>query len=232
MLSGAGSLILTSEMTGGIIRQAPLLFPLCIASFELTSDSQLSEAKCLIDGIKQTTSAAITETTWSMKMTFEKVDFNTLGVVLDEVVQNTATVNNLPIVKTARVPAVTPFTISDASITAGNASLVKAYQATGAKTFLERTTGTVSAGQFTSAAGTLTFHASAAGQLISYTAFESYTNIPTIGVEASADTFGTMGFSGIAYVDGGQERYYIEVPALSRVSTPNLSITGDLASLD
>lgn len=232
MLSGAGSLIISSEMTGGQIRTSPLMMPLCIAGFDLTSDSQLQEAKCLIDGKKQITSAAITETTWSLKLQFEKLDFQVLGLALDEIAQDTATVSNLPIVKTARVPAVTPFTISDTGITSGNASRVTAYQATGKKTFLTKVSATPAVGEFTAAAGVLTFNAASAGQLISYTSFESYTSVPTIGVEATADSFGTLSFAGICYLDGGVDRFYIEIPALSRVSTPNLTVTGDLATLE
>ncbi len=227
-LTGAGQLFVrTTNMTNSL-RGENLIFPLCVASFEMSFDTQLAEAKCLIDGTRQITSAAITEQTATVNLNFEFADFNVLGFAYDELPQ-LGTAVPIPVLKTATVPATTPFEINDTDITAGNAASVLAYNAT-TKTFLKRATAAPTAGEFQAAAGKITLAAAAAGQVIQYSTLKTFASVQTLGVGQQADSFGVLEFWGMLY-QGDGERYLINIPRLSRVGTPNISISGDIAEI-
>lgn len=201
-----------------------------MASFEFSQNDQLAEAKCLIDGKRQITAAAITESVATVRLTFEFADFSTLGFAYDELPTNSLNVP-LPILKSAVVPTASPFEVADTDITAGNAGSILVYRASD-KVFL--TPGTAATGltanQFFAAAGKITFGAASGGATVQYQVLKTYASMPTIGVAQTADSFGVLEFNGILYQAEG-ERYAIQFPRLSRVSTPQISITGNLAEI-
>jgi len=233
MLSGAGSLFVkTTNLTAGnSIRGQNLLFPLCIASFSLDFDTQLAESKCLIDGKRQITAAAITEEIASMKISFEFADFKTLGFAYDEISQTSTTVQ-IPVIKTATVPTASPYEIVDAEIVTGNLASVLVYKNSPTTSYMVSNATPTTAEHFLASAGKITFAAASAGASVSYTILKTFSTIETIGVESAADSFGNLEFNGIIYAGGSGERYGIQVPKLSRVSTPSIQITGDLATLE
>lgn len=227
-LVGAGSLFIrTNSLAGsGSTRGQELLMPLCIAGFEMTFDTQLAEAMCLVDGKKQVTAAAVTQETATVRLTFQFADFNTLGLAYDEL-PSTSTAVQIPMIKFAQVPTVAPFEVADTGVDEN--TLV--YNST-TRTFLKKASGTTvsTATEYAIDGGKIVFHASAAGNTVEYQIFRSFSSIPTIGVAATADSFGVLELWGQLYQANG-ERYVINIPRLSRVSTPNISITGDVAEI-
>lgn len=200
-----------------------------MASFEFSQNDQLAEAKCLIDGKRQVTAAAITESVATVRLTFEFADFNTLGFAYDELPTNSLNVP-LPILKSAQVPTAAPFEVTDTDITATNLGSVLVYRASD-KTFLKPvTTGPLAPDEFTASVGKITFGAASGGATVQYQVLKTYASMPTIGVANTADNFGTLEFNGVLFQAEG-ERYSIQFPKLSRVSTPQISINGNLAEI-
>lgn len=232
MLYGAGSLFVrTSDLSPTSLRGENLVHPLCIAGFELTFDDSLAEAKCLVDGRKQISAAAITETIASMKLTFEFVDWTILQLAFDELAQSTSTIV-LPVLKTATVNSSNE--VVDTELTSATGVYVYRKTPQPGKYYEIITTGTPTADQakVDTAATKLVFASSEAGAVVQYTVNKTYTTIESIGKESTYDKFGKLSFSGIISGTEFSTGMQIVVPQLSRVSTPALTITGELARLE
>lgn len=229
MLIGAGNLFVASESSIASLGGRAIL-PLCVASFEFTTQDQLAEAKCMVDGKIQVVGAGITESTATVKLGFQYGDFNTLGFAFDELPQVTAS-TSIPLLKTGVVPTSTPFEIADAAIVTGNLSGVLAYNSTTGALMKKVGAAPAAVNEYQVVAGKVVLHSSAAGNTISYSVDTPYTNVPTIGVGNSAENFGNLSFQGIAYTID-QKKVGIVFPRLSRVSTPQLAVNGQLATLE
>lgn len=230
-LTGAGQLIVrTKDLTVNTTRAQELVLPLCVASFELTFEDQLAEAKCLIGGKRQITSAGITESVASFNLTFEKIDFNTLGFAYDELVATTSSIS-FPVVKTATIPSGPTPTITDADVPAtAGATLVYLTGGVNGGTYMTRVGSSPTAGQYSVSAGSIVFNTADAGKVVTYSALKSFSSVPTVGVESGADEYGALTFEGLLYTPEGN-RYGIQLGSLTRVGSPSISITGDLAQL-
>lgn len=229
MLAGSGAIFIrTQGMDSNTLRGQNLIFPACIAGFELTFDDQTAEAVCLLDGKRQITGSAITQSSATMNLTFEFVDFNTLGFAYDELPSNSTAVP-LPVLKSATIPATGPYTVSDADITVGTVNSVLVYNAT-KKVYMKKVATTPAIGEFSVAAGAITFNAGDSGNTVQYQVLKTYSSIETIGVENNADNFGVIEFLGQLY-QSDNERYLLHVGKLTRSGSPSISITGGLATL-
>lgn len=229
MLYGAGKLgILSKDLDATSLRGEQLLMPACIAQFELTPDVNLAEAKCLTDGTRQITAAQITEEIWTLNLTYEKAGWNEIGFALDELPQLSTGVD-FPLVKTAIVDAAGEIIDADIAI----ADDIRAYEDTPIQTFLMRVVSPAVPvdGEFLVDAGKLVFPVSKAGAVITYNVTKTYSSIETIGKETDYDKFGRLIFTGEIYTTEDSLPMQIQVHQLSRISTPALSINGDLSEL-
>ena len=86
--------------------------------------------------------------------------------------------------------------------------------------------------EYSAIGGVLTFDASAAGALVTYTYDRTCTTVDTIFVEDTADDFGKLIFTGIASGTEFGDGVQIVIPELTRVSTPTLNIDGTTTTLE
>lgn len=232
MLYGAGQIFVRSlNLDATSLRGENLIAPLCIASFELTPDDTLAEAKCLIDGKKQIAAAAITETTYTLKLTFEYADWAVIQLAFDELAGSTASAV-LPVLKTATVNASNE--IVDTALTSATGVYVYRSSPKPAKYYEIITTGTPTDAQVKvdTAATKLVFATGSAGATVQYVHNKTYTTIESIGVESTYDNFGTLSFSGVISGTEFSAGMQLICPQIYRVSSPSLTINGDLATID
>lgn len=234
MLTGAGSIALCSTelATNGSLRGEDLIMPACIAEFELSADSNFAEAKCLTDGKLQVEVADILEENYTLTLSYEYMDWNTMQVAYNELAQVQGSVA-LPVVKTAVVPA--GGVITDADITAASEPSVKAYITIGKeRIFANKVTSAPAAKnevQVDGTAGALTFFGpDAIGAIVTYVVNKTYTNVESIGVGAP-NQLGRLQFSGLVYGTEFSEPMLLVLKSISRISVPTLTINGDLATL-
>lgn len=233
MLTGAGQLVLT---TTGLdnpdsLRGENLLLPGCIASFSLTPEENSVDALCLEDGIVQVAASAITQRTWSMSLEFQYQDWATIQLAYDEIAQEIANIT-LPATKTAIVD--TNGEIIDADITAANADEFLAYSSAPKPKFLRVVTAAPANDdevQYDDTNGKLVFTVAMAGKKVTYRINKNYSNIEAIGVASDYDRFGALQFSGIIGGTSFNRGMQIVVPQLNRISTPELTVNGDLVAL-
>lgn len=231
MLFGAGSLaVISKDLDPNSLRGQELVFPTCIASFELSVDTNLAEARCLIEGKRQITAARITEEVATLTLTFERAGWTELGFAYDELPQTSSGIT-LPQVKTAIVDSSNQ--IVDAEITVADDVTVLAYEASPTARFLLRVDNPAvpTAGEYRVDIGLLQLPVGSEGQVVSYVVNKTYTSIETIGEESTFDSFQRLIFTGLVYTTEDSVPLQIVVPELSRVSTPSFSINGDLTEL-
>lgn len=232
MIYGAGSLFLLSkDLDVNSLRGENLVMPLSIASFELAFEDNNIEAKALIDGKRQIVAANISESIATLTLTFEYMDWQTLGFAFDEL-SSTSTNVTLPELRSkVAVAATTEAEVTDASITStmvvGEDLLV--YVANkgswGDRIYL-------TAADVTPLTGKFEIPLIYAGAVIQYSLPKTYTSIETIGLASSYDRFGKLAFQGVVSgTEFGKKGMGIIVPELSRISTPALTVNGDLAEM-
>jgi len=225
MLYGAGQLVLiskglSSEVIGGSPFGVNFALPGLIASFELTFNDQLAEAKALVGGKRQIVAAAITESIATLSLTFEYMDWNTLQMAFDEVSAKTSSVK-LPITSTVKLD------------NSGNYSgAIPGVTGTlGVDYFVYRATRTGTVDRSYSPNITVTANSIAGGEpyeVIQVIGYQTVTDVASIGDTTEFASFGKLIFSGIlAGTEVNSNGIQIVVPELSRVSTPQLSVTGD-----
>ena len=229
MFYGAGKLgILSRDLDANSIRGEQLLLPACIAQFELTPDTNLAEARCLEDGRRQITAAQITEEIWTLTLTFEKAGWNEIAFGLDEI-PSTSTNVGFPLVKSAMVDSAGEIVDADILTTDD----IRAYESSPTPTFLNKIAlpGPPVEGEFAVDTGKLVFPTSKAGSIVSYNVTQNYSSIETIGKAPDFDRFGRLIFTGQIFTTEDNLPLQIQVLQLSRISTPSISITGDLSEL-
>lgn len=233
MLTGAGQLILTTTGLNNpeSIRGENLLMPGCIASFSLTPEENNVDALCLEDNIVQVAASAITQRTWSMSLEFQYQDWATIQLAYDEIAQEIANVT-LPSIKTALIDE--NGEVADPDINAANANDFLAYASAPKPKFLKVVTVAPANDdevQYDETANKLVFTASNVGRKVTYRVNKTYSNIEAIGVAQQYDKFGSLQFSGIIGGTSFNRGMQIIVPQLNRISTPELTVNGDLVAL-
>lgn len=234
MLYGAGALFVQSqELDANTLRGENLIHPLSIASFSLAFETNNIEAKALIDGKRQIVAAAISEDIATLTLTFEYADWNTLSLAYDEL-SGTSTSITMPQLrsKTAVDDGVDSADVTDADIVGtevvGEDILVYVASkgAWGGRKYL-------TAAEVNVAAGKLELAQTYDGAIIQYSLPITYSSIETIGVESTYDKFGKLRFQGVvAGTEFGNKGMGIIVPELYLISTPELTINGDLSTLE
>jgi hypothetical protein len=239
MLYGAGNLIFeTSGLTSeNSLRGQDLLYPGLFSSFELTSDTGFLEAKALVAGKLQTVASGVNAETWTLKVTTQFIDWTAMQFGLDELSSNTSGAV-VPLLKTATVPATGAAEVTDLAVTALTEPGIKVYIANkgdwGDRLFLTKVGVAPANGtevQVDTTNNKLIFHSSLAGATVQYVVGVTYSSIQTIGVASQADSFGSLKFSGKLFGTEFGNGAYIIVPKLARVSTPALSVAGDVTEL-
>lgn len=233
MLYGAGQLFLQSkDLDDTSLRGENLVHPLYISAFELTFEDNNIEAKALIDGKRQIKAAAINESIATLTLTFEYQDWNTLGMAFDELPQTSSNVN-IPMIKSAIATSASPgdpADITDAEIVGTEVvgEDIFVYVASkgdwGDRKYLEAADVTVAAGQFS-------LPTAYDGAVIEYTLNKSFTSIDTIGIGANYDSYGKLVFNGVVSGTEFGKGMGIIIPELNRISTPQLTVNGDLAEM-
>lgn len=232
MLYGAGSLFVQSkELNVDSLRGENLIHSLAIASFSLAFEDNNIEAKALIDGRRQIVAAAISESIATLTLTFEYMDWQTLGLAFDEIA-GVSTGVTLPQLKSKTATLGSGVAeVADAEILAGHVvgEDILVYVASrgswGDRKYLTRADVTVSAGK-------IAIDDIYAGAVIQYSVPKTYDSIETIGVESEYDQFGKLVFQGVVSgTEFGRSGMGILIPELSRVSTPELTVNGDLAEM-
>ena len=209
----------TTELDAGSVRGENLMFPGCIASFELSFEDNFIEAKCLVDGRREVVASQITESIATLALTFELQDWSTTQLIYDELAQDTTV--DLPTlrVQTSDGGGV----ITDASILGTETVNENIYfYAADSEVFLLAADVVLGAGTATIAAYP--------NEVIQYVIFVNYVGVESIGVVTPFDRFGRLLFSGIAYTtetnpNGATQ---ILVNQMNRISSPSLTINGDL----
>lgn len=238
MLYGAGQLLLLSrDLDIDSLIGQNIVYPAAIASFELTFDDKLAEAKALIDGKRQIVAAAITEQTATLKLSFEYNDWQTLQFAYDELAQVTPTVN-IPTLKSKRINTNNQFVFAE-TITASDYTAGKnfhAYVAEPGKSPLGVNVdrGFLPVADYTITGTGVNLIADAYINRIVQVAYDkTYTDIETIGVGDDYDSWGRLVFSGVLIGTEYQKRgIQIIVPQLSRIKSPSIAVTGDMVKLD
>jgi len=235
MLFGAGSLFTTTTelSTNGSARGEELLFPNCISSFELNTDTSFLEAKCLEGGKIVTVASAISEETYTFSTVTQFIDFNTISYAYDEQTQ-TATNITLPQLKSATVDAAGQ--IVDADITAANAGSVLVYRNSrgtwGDRKFLKvaATAGAPTADEFEvdAANNLIQTDVANAGAIFTYQLDKTYASIETIGL-GGGEKYGRLEFWGVTYTTEGLMK--IHIPRIGRISTPSITVNGSVTEL-
>jgi hypothetical protein len=212
-----------TTLLGRFIYVEPLKFELTGEGGEIISEKFVSGRKVvagsLLDGEK-----------YKLKIGIQAASFTALAWAHGEVTKTTSTVT-LPEVREARVPLVAPFEIVDLDLATSAGAW--AFQTDPIDTALILSVGAPAAGAFQiDVTNTkLVFNAAQAGAAIAYRVFKTYTNIRSIGKEtlAAADILTQFRFGGVGYTDGRRVR--IDIPKMSRVSVPSLSLS-DVTTLE
>lgn len=232
MLYGTGSTVITTnDLDASSLRGEKALFPQCIASFEMSTDTTFGEAKCMKKGILLTTASAITAETFSLNLTYQFNDWINLQLLFGELASNESGVA-LPVAKAQEIPS--GLVITDTDITVATAGTVCVTDVTNGILLNVVTTGTpgVNEVDVDGATNELTFNASQAGATVEYVVDKTYTSIEAIGVADDVDFLTNLAFTGlIASTPDGVEGYQIVVPQLERITTPTITLSGDVAEI-
>ncbi len=232
ILSGFGRPDFTALFPGATLPKFLHVEPL---EFSLEATSSKLQAKKYVDGVKTIAASRIGEFLYTLKLGIEAASWTSMQFALGELAGTTASVN-LPEVRYATVPLVTPFEIADTDLVAATGAQVfvadsGTWGEEGALTLLVGA-GAPATGQFKvdiSGTGKLVFNAAQAGAPIAYRIVKTYTSLASIGQEQVATLLDSMSFSGIAYSD--KEYYKIIIPKMQRVSVPSLNLS-DVTKLE
>ena len=232
MLYGAGRLAFCSNaLDSGSIIGHNVLLPQCLASFSLNAETEEAVARCLINGVRQTTASAVAAEDYLLEVTYENIDFNTLGLLYGEI-PTTETNVVFPVLKEAFVDG--GGQIVDAELIAGVLPTVKAYDNTN-DLFLEPVAGAPGVNQVqTDTAGSLTFEATnqPTGTSISYIFDKTYPSLNTIFGADNVDSLNNLRFSGvISSAIDGIDGIGIVVDRLDRTTVPSFTVEGTTVSI-
>lgn len=236
MFYGAGSLYMVSKDLGAdSLRGENILHPLSIASFELSFEDNNIEAKALIDGKRQVVASAISESIATLKLTYEYMDWQTLGIAFaDElassstnIVWNSLRSNNALLNGLGDAAEVADADIAGTEVIGEDILVYVASKGPwGDRKYLK-------AADVTAVAGKLELDPMYEGAIIQYSVSENYSAIETIGLEKNYDSIGALHFQGVvAGTEFGNKGMGIVIPKITRISTPAITVNGDMAELE
>ena len=231
MLYGVGSTVITTnDLDASSLRGENALFPQCLASFELSTDTTFAEAQCQRNGILQTVAAAVSGETFTLNLTYQFNDWVNLQLLFGELATTESGVT-IPVAKAAEVPS--GLTISDADITPATAASVLVTDATnGILLNVVAAAPGPNEVEVDGASGELNFNATQAGATVEYVVDKTYTSIDAIGVADSVDLLTNLSFTGlIASTPDGSQGYQIIIDRLERITTPTVTLSGDVAEI-
>lgn len=206
-----------------------VIIPLELFEFELTADSTSIEGKAQKKGVKKIIGSAIGEVNYTIRLSGQLARWDQIGFFLGQLNGSKASVS-IPVLKSAVVPATSPYEITDAAITTGTAAGVYVYLIDGDNSTYIKTGGSAASGvvQVDGSGGKLVFHSSAAGKSVQYTVPVAETNQAYYGGD-NTNTLGNFELWGTVY--GPEFRIY--VPSITLKTKPSLSFTGsDVATLE
>lgn len=243
MLKQPNIFICTNNLPANSFAGGNIVQPACIASFTMAADVNFLEARCLIGGQRQITASKINETVYTVTLSFENVDFNSLELALGEFAADAVGANlTLPTLKaTTVVLDGGDGVINDAEITAGTADSIRVYLSTPASTssvkygYMTKVAVAPAAdGEFQvdDGANRLVFTANQVGSVVQYTIDKTYTSIRGIGLAEGGTPYDNLTFSGVLFGTNDEDGYQIVLPRLTRISEPSIAVTGDLQTLE
>jgi hypothetical protein len=206
-----------------------IILPLEIFSFDFSTDSNSLEAKSQKKGIIRTIASAVGESTGTLKLSSQYGNWGHLGFFLNQLPTVVAEVS-IPVLKTGTVPSESPYEITDAGITTATVDGIFVYLFDGQDSQYLKKVGTTPTGyevEVDTTAHKLIFPAALDGKLFTYTIPVTETNVQRYG-GATGDKYGTIEFWGTIY--GTEDR--IHFPSLDFKTTPSISLTGDVATLE
>lgn len=164
------------------------IFPFYPFNFELSADSSPIEAQGQAQGTLKTLASAKGPVSYTLTLSTQYIDFETLAFMLNERPDTDTTVDLYNTKTTATIPANSPYEIADAAITTSTDQSIFAYVSDSADGFQARTmilTGSVAAGQVlvNGTDGKLVFHSSDAGKTVTYYKPVTATNRRFVGGE-------------------------------------------------
>lgn len=195
------------------------LFPL-LSSFAINVAGTEVTAQGYVDGVLQNVDTYVSTSQTTVNFGVQSVDWITLQWLVGEYYQTQATLV-LPIVKSTVVPT-TPFTITDSDLTGLAVTDVQV-------TFVDDNVSNVLPLEVKTSvptlfddvqltAGTLVFSASAVGRSVKYLLRKTYSGIPSVGYNASAQTIDNLEFNGII-VGTRAQSVAVNIPKLTRNGT-------------
>jgi hypothetical protein len=195
------------------------LFPL-LSSFAVNVEGTEVTAQGYVDGVLQNVDTYVSTSQTTVDFGVQSVDWITLQWLIGEYYQTQSTLV-LPIVKSAVVPA-TPFTITDNDLTGLTVADVQVtFVDDNISNVLPLEVKTSSPTLFDDVqltAGTLVFPSSAVGRSVKYLLRKTYSGIPTVGYNASAQTIDNLEFNGII-VGTRAQSVAVNIPKLTRNGT-------------
>ena len=231
MLYGTGStIIIAKDVDALALRGEKALFPQCIASFEMNTDTTFAEAMCMKKGILLTTATAISGETFTLSLTYQFNDWVNLQLLFGEIASTESSVS-LP---TDKAAVVTGGVIADAAIDVSNAASICVTDVTNSVLLNVVVDGATAPGvvNVNTTTDQLEFDAAQEGITVEYTIDTTYSSIDAIGVADDVDKLTNLTFSGlIASTPDGDEGYQIIVPQLERINTPTITLAGDVAEI-
>ena len=182
-------------------------------------------------GILLTTASAITAETFSLNLTYQFNDWVNLQLLFGEIASTEANVS-LPVAKAQEIPA--GLTLTDADIVGQAATVCVTDVTNGILLNVVLAPAVPGANEVAvdDVAGTLVFNASQSGATVEYVVDKVYTSVDAIGVADDVDFLTNLAFTGlIASTPDGVEGYQIVMPQLERITTPTITLSGDVAEI-
>ena len=233
MLYGVGTTSIgTNALDASSLIGQNLVFPQCISSVQFTAESNNTVAQCWRDGVKIDVASRITAEMFNLVLTYEYIDFQTLGLLYGELPQDI--IAALPTSKSVIVPS--GLTITDTDITSGNAATVRVYNETDAKFMTLAATSAVGVNEYfiDTANNQISFNAAQEGTTVFYKYDKQYTSIEAIGsglIGNQFDSLSNLNFTGIVYSAASPEPYVLKIDRLERTETPSFTLAGDRAEV-
>ena len=233
MLYGIGSVSIgTNDLGANSILGQNAVFPQCISSVQFTAESNNTVAQCWRDGIKIDVASKITSEMFNLVLTYEYIDFQTLGLLYGEVPKDVAAA--LPTSKSVVVPS--GLTIIETDITSSNAANVRFYNETDAQFMTLAASSTVGVNEYfiDTVNNQVTFNAAQEGATVFYKYDKQYSSIQAIGaglIGENFDALTNLNFTGIVYSVASSEPYVLQIDRLERTETPSFTLAGDRAEI-
>ena len=198
--------------------------------FAISGEGGEKKARKFVRGKMVTAGSLLDGEEFKLKVGIEAASWTALQFAMGEVAGVTPSVA-LPEVRYGRVPVTAPYEIVDADFGTSAGVWVFQIDPIDKPLILSAVAPAVGAFQLDGANTKIIFNAAQAGASVAYRVFKTFTNLPSIGVEAvpAANLLNSFTFSGLCYADTKQ--YRIVIPKMDRISVPSLNIS-DVTKLE